>query len=130
MLAPSVHEDHLFTAMVLAFVLWARNPSMSWPAIGIALFANLNLVVFYGLAGVVPFSPGPRFALLTGALSAVATGAFCYPHDEWNTDPVSVDRAHERLWDVADSQILRCWRHGLSPQNFAFFDRAAWRRAD
>jgi hypothetical protein len=78
MLAPSVHENHLFTAMVLAFVLWARNPSMSWPAIGIALFANLNLVVFYGLAGVVPFSPGPRFALLTGALSAVATVAFCY----------------------------------------------------
>lgn len=78
MLAPSVHENHLFTAMVLALVLWARNPSMSWPAIGIALFANLNLVVFYGLAGVVPFSPGPRFALLTGALSAVATVAFCY----------------------------------------------------
>ena len=78
MLAPSVHENHLFTAMVLAFVLWARDPSKAWPALGIALFANLNLVVFYGLAGAVPFSPGPRFALLTGALSAVATGAFCY----------------------------------------------------
>ena len=78
MLAPSVHENHLFTAMVVAFVLWAREPSMSWPAIGIALFANLNLVVFYGFAGAPPFSPGPRFALLTGALSAVAVGAFCY----------------------------------------------------
>jgi hypothetical protein len=78
MLAPSVHENHLFTAMVLAFVLWARDPSMAWPSIGIALFANLNLVVFYGLAGAPLFSPGPRFALLTGALSAVATGAFCY----------------------------------------------------
>jgi len=78
MLAPSVHENHLFTAMVLAFVLWARDPSMFWPAIGIALIANLNLVVFYGLAGAPPFSPGPRFALLTGALSAVATGAYFY----------------------------------------------------
>lgn len=78
MLAPSVHENHLFTAMVLAFALWARNPSMSWPAIGIALFANINLVLFYGFSGAIPFSPGPRFALLTGALSAVATGAFCY----------------------------------------------------
>ena len=78
MLAPSVHENHLFTAMVLAFVLWARDPSMFWPAIGIALIANLNLVVFYGLAGSVPFSPGPRFALLTGALSAVAIGVYCY----------------------------------------------------
>lgn len=78
MLAPSVHENHLFTAMVLAFVLWARDPSMSWPVIGIALFANINLVLFYGFSGAIPFSPGPRFALLTGALSAVATGAFCY----------------------------------------------------
>lgn len=78
MLAPSVHENHLFAAMVLAFVLWARKPSMSWAAIGIALFANVNLVVFYGLAGTPPFPPGPRFALLTGALSAVATAAFCY----------------------------------------------------
>lgn len=78
MLAPSVHENHLFTAMVLAFVVWARDPSMSWPAIGIALFANVNLMVFYGLAGTPPFPPSPRFALLTGALSAVATGAFCY----------------------------------------------------
>ena len=58
MLAPSVHENHLFTAMVLAFVLWARDPSKAWPALGIALFANLNLVVFYGLAGAVPFAPG------------------------------------------------------------------------
>ena len=78
MLAPSVHENHLFTAMVLALVLWARDPSMSWPAIGIALFANINLVVFYGLAGAPPFAHGARFALLTGALSAVAAGAFCY----------------------------------------------------
>ena len=77
-LAPSVHENHLFTAMVLAFVLWARDPSMSWAAIAIALFANVNLVVFYGFAGTPPFPPGPRFALLTGVLSAVATAAFCY----------------------------------------------------
>lgn len=77
-LAPSVHENHLFTAVVLAFVLWARKPSMSWATIGIALFANVNLVVFYGLTGAPPFPPGPRFALLSGALSAVATAAFCY----------------------------------------------------
>jgi hypothetical protein len=77
-LASSVHENHLFAAMVLAFVLWARDPSMAWPAIGIALFAIVNLVLFYGVSGEPPFSPGPRFALLTGALSAVATGAFCY----------------------------------------------------
>jgi hypothetical protein len=57
-----------------------------------------------------------------------ATGAFCYPHGRWNTDPVDVDRYHERLWDWSDPQILRCWQSGPSPQNFDLFDRAAVRR--
>jgi hypothetical protein len=69
-------------------------------------------------------------AVLAWSILTAATGAFCYPHDAWNTDPVSVDRAHERLWDVRDSQILRCWSAGLSPQNFALFHHAAWRRSD
>lgn len=67
---------------------------------------------------------------LAWSIAAAAIGAFCYPHDEWNTDPVSVDLVHERLWDVRDSQIARCWTRGRSPQNFALFDRAAWRRMD
>jgi hypothetical protein len=67
-------------------------------------------------------------AALAWSVAVAATGAFCYPHDEWNNDPASVDQFHERLWDVRDSQILRCWNRGLSPQNFAFFDRAVWRR--
>lgn len=65
---------------------------------------------------------------LAWSIATGATGAFCYPHDQWNTDPVSVDRAHERLWEVRDSQILRCWARGGSPQNFALFEREAWRR--
>jgi hypothetical protein len=67
-------------------------------------------------------------AALAWSVTAAATGAFCYPHDQWNTDPVSVDREHARLWDVRDSQILRCWERGVSPQNFALFEREAWRR--
>lgn len=67
-------------------------------------------------------------ALLLWSVLTAATGAFCYPHDGWNTDPESVDRAHGRLWVVRDSQILRCWSRGWSPQNFALFERAAWRR--
>ena len=67
-------------------------------------------------------------AALVWSLVTGATGAFCYPHDQWNTDPVSVDRAHERLWEIRDSQILRCWQRGRSPQNFALFEREAWRR--
>jgi len=58
-----------------------------------------------------------------------ATGAFCYPHDRWNTDPLDVDRHHERLWDWSDPQILRCWWRGPSPQNFDLFDPAAVRRS-
>ena len=67
-------------------------------------------------------------AALLWSITTAATGAFCYPHDAWNTDPVSVDHFHERLWDVRDSQILRCWDRGPSPQNFALFTREAWRR--
>ena len=67
-------------------------------------------------------------AALAWSMVTAATGAFCYPHDEWNTDPVSVNRRHARLWEVRDSQILRCWERGLSPQNFALFNREAWRR--
>jgi hypothetical protein len=66
---------------------------------------------------------------LVWSIAASATGAFCYPNDAWNTDPLNVDQAHGRLWDVRDAQIVRCWRRGLSPQNFALFDRAAWRPA-
>ena len=65
---------------------------------------------------------------LAWSILTAATGAFCYPHDQWNTDPVSVDRVHERLWELDDSQIFRCWQRGWSPQNFALFDREAWRR--
>lgn len=67
-------------------------------------------------------------AALAWSIVIAATGAFCYPHDQWNTDPVSANVQHARLWDVRDSQILRCWERGWSPQNFALFHREAWRR--
>jgi hypothetical protein len=84
-----------------------------------------------GMCRVARARPVVRLAAATAlawSIIAAGTGAFCYPHEQWNTDPVSVNLAHERLWDVRDSQILRCWRTGWSPQNFALFDRAAWRR--
>jgi hypothetical protein len=67
-------------------------------------------------------------AALAWSVAVSATGAFCHPHDEWNSDPVNVDRAHERLWEVRDSQILRCWSRGPSPYNFVLFDRALWKK--
>jgi hypothetical protein len=56
-----------------------------------------------------------------------ATGAFCYPHERWNTDPNDVDRNHARLWDWRDMQIARCWERGVSPTNFRLLNRAAAR---
>jgi hypothetical protein len=70
-------------------------------------------------------------ALATIALAysivVAATGALVYPADLWNQDP-EIDQHHDRLWDWSDMQIVRCWRSGLSPQNFSLFDRAAVRR--
>ena len=64
---------------------------------------------------------------LAWSIAVAATGAFCYPADRWNTTPTDVDRAHRRLWQVRDPQILRCWRTGLSPQNFSFLETREWR---
>jgi len=68
-------------------------------------------------------------AALAWSVAVAATGAFCYPHDYWNVDPSDIDRNHARLWSLSDNQIGRCWRRGLSPQNFTLLDRAAVRRA-
>ena len=57
-----------------------------------------------------------------------ATGAFSYPAEQWNTDPVDVDTHHERLWDWRDPQVVRCWARGLNPRNFVLFHREAFRR--
>jgi hypothetical protein len=67
-------------------------------------------------------------AALGWSVAVAATGAFVYPNDRWNTDPADVDTHHERLWSVSDAQIPRCWKAGLSPQNFSLFDRAAVRQ--
>jgi len=54
-----------------------------------------------------------------------ATGAFSYPAERWNTSPDDVDVRHERLWDWRDPQFVRCWKTGLSPQNFDLFRASA-----
>jgi hypothetical protein len=65
---------------------------------------------------------------LAWSILVAATGAFCYPYEQWNNDPVNLDQAHERLWEIRDSQIPRCWSRGLAPQNFVLFDRALWKK--
>ena len=63
---------------------------------------------------------------LAWSIALAATGAFCYPHDAWNTSPVEVNRAHARLWDWSDPQFVRCWRTGFSPQNFDLLRDYGW----
>ena len=77
-----------------------------------------------------PWSRWGAAALLAWSVVVAATGAFVYPNDAWNTSPASVDTHHERLWEWRDSQIVRAWKRGPSPQNFALFDRAAVRRPE
>jgi hypothetical protein len=60
-------------------------------------------------------------AALAWSIALSATGAFFYPHERWNSEPVDVDRDHARLWEWSDPQFVRCWRTGPSPQNFALF---------
>ena len=68
-----------------------------------------------------------RIALGTTALAwsvaIAAIGAFNYPQDRWNSEPLDVDRNHERLWDWSDSQIRRAWDAGFNSQNFTLFTR-------
>jgi hypothetical protein len=71
---------------------------------------------------------GAAALALAWSIALAATGAFCYPHDAWNSDPTDIDRDHARLWSWSDPQFVRCWRQGASPQNFALLNQAALRR--
>jgi hypothetical protein len=64
---------------------------------------------------------------LAWSVLLAGTGAYCYPNDEWNTDPVSADTHHERFWQWSDPQFVRCWQRGPSPQNFNLLSRASVR---
>ena len=50
-------------------------------------------------------------AAITCAVALQAIGAFYYP-SSWNEAPVTVDLAHERLWDWRDSEISRSLAEG------------------
>ena len=76
------------------------------------------------------WSRGAAAVLVAWSVAVAGTGAWVYPNERWNTDPNSVDLNHARLWDWRDSQIVRCWQRGLSPQNFDLFERGSIRPGD
>jgi hypothetical protein len=66
--------------------------------------------------------------LLAWSVGVAALGAFVYPNEAWNTRPAEVDTHHERLWEIRDSQILRAFGSGASPQNGDLWSRGAVER--
>lgn len=78
LLAPSVHENHLFVPVVLGFVLWTRVPALAPAVAALAALFNMNLLLFYGLTGTSPLPRDSFFALLTGTLSVIALLAFAF----------------------------------------------------
>jgi hypothetical protein len=74
-----------------------------------------------------PWSRWLAGAAFVWSIVVSATGAFIYPNDQWNAMPENVDTHHARLWDWHDSQIVRAWKRGPSPQDFDLFTRAAVR---
>lgn len=89
------------------------------------LLLPLGIVAMHELRGRV--LPAVAAAALAWSIGVAAIGAFCHPHGRWNNEPIDVDRAHDRLWEWRDTQILRTYRAGLSPQNFSLLSRDAIR---
>jgi hypothetical protein len=75
-----------------------------------------------------PSTSAAALVFTAASVAIAAVGAFGYPAERWNNDPLEIDTHHERLWDWRDLQIVRCWQTGQSPQNYAFFDRSKWGR--
>lgn len=67
--------------------------------------------------------------LLAWSIAVSAIGAFCYSATMWNAEPEDVDQHHERLWDWRDFEIAHCLGEGLHRENFALFDRSAFRQS-
>ena len=79
--------------------------------------------------GVLGLFRTPTFVMVcvVGMLVAFAVGAFNHPQGRWNSDPADVDRAHTRLWDWRDLQVLRAWHAGPNIQNYTLFTTDAVR---
>jgi hypothetical protein len=133
----------------------AAGLALQWLAAGVAIQYGVYALysVWWGghtygprymMDVIVPFAPALAFglvrmtgtgwgrivagALLVWSILVAGRGAFVYPNDAWNTNPAEVDREHHRLWDVRDSQLVRVFRSGASPQNFSLFSEGAIRR--
>jgi hypothetical protein len=85
----------------------------------------LGVLLGHGLLPLQRGWGGLRSALAGWSIAVQLAGAVCYPGGAWNSVPADVDRAHERLWDWRDSQIVRTVRAGPYRRAGAVSDEAA-----
>lgn len=120
--APSRYA--LLLPLVLFVALWAKY-AVWWGGHSFGPRLATDIVVPLALlaaGGLVAWTSLPR---LTQAVAVVAVawsvtvqvvGAFHYPAGNWNGAPIDVDRAHERLWNWSDSQLIRTMQSGTYRQ--------------
>jgi hypothetical protein len=101
---------------VAAFSVWWGGHSF-----GPRLLADVLPALVLGIVPAWPavWQPGIRRwlfgALFTVSVLVQIVGAFYFPSPrdvDWNATPTDVDRAHERLWDWRDPQLVRLLRNG------------------
>jgi hypothetical protein len=85
----------------------------------------LGVLLGHGLLPLQRGWGGLRSALAGWSIAVQLAGAVGYPGGAWNSVPADVDRAHERLWDWRDSQIVRTVRAGPYRRAGAVSDEAA-----
>ncbi|MCS6801554.1 MAG: hypothetical protein RMM58_10610 [Chloroflexota bacterium] len=105
----------LHTLMIASFVNWWGGHSFG-PRLMTDVLPYLMVFLAYGVEAVrrLPAAPRRLAAATTALLLALsvaihAIGANNYAVNFWNAEPVSVNDAPSRLWDVRDAQLLR-WR--------------------
>ena len=92
----------------------------------------LPALMLFLIYGVTPLWHDARARVLIAALAlfgiAVQAIGVYAADDSWNREPTPLEQAPRRVWDLADSQIVRGWRNGwhagdLAPIMFDAFRR-------
>lgn len=105
----------LLLPLALFIVLWSKY-AVWWgghsfgPRLATDIAIPLAFVAATGLTGWTWLSASKKAATLAVVAWSIwvqAVGAFYYPSGNWNGMPTDVDRAHERLWNWSDSQLIR-----------------------
>lgn len=104
----------VFVALWAKYAVWWGGHSFG-PRLATDIAVPLALVAAAGLTGWASLSRLTQTAAVVAvawSITVQAVGAFCYPAGNWNGAPIDVDRAHDRLWNWTDSQLIRTMQNG------------------